>query len=305
MEEDRKKQRYTRGIAYALICSVLWGILPIYWKALRPISSDVIIYYRIFWVGVVCFAVALKLYGWKGIKGPLKEKGALLKFTIAGILITANWSIYIWAVNANYVIQTCIGYYIEPLMVCVFGIVLFKEKLTKYKTTALIFACTGVIIVLVYFREIPLIALSIAITFAIYAAVKKSVNLPAILSLLYETMFLSPIALAVIIYLEATGQGAIGVGQPYQYILLMFAGVCTAIPLGMFSEAANRIPLVTLGILEYIAPSITLIIGIFLFKEPFDIVQFIAFAVIWVGLVIFTIGERKTRQEDKMTDEEE
>ncbi|MEG0829212.1 MAG: EamA family transporter RarD [Anaerovoracaceae bacterium] len=287
----KEKKQYKVGMICALLCSIIWGVLPIYWQALRPIDSFVIIFYRIFLVGLVCFLVAWKLYGIKGIKAPLKEKGAMLKFFLAGLLITANWSIYIWAVNADHVIQTCIGYYIEPLMVCAFGIILFKEKLSKYKLIAFVAACIGVVVILVHFMEIPFIALSLGITFAIYAAIKKSVHVPAILSLLYETMLLSPVALAVIIYLEVTGKGAIGVGQPYQYMLLLLVGISTAIPLGLFAVAASKISLVSLGIMEYISPTISLVIGIFLLGEAFDLVQFIAFAIIWVGLIFFTFGE--------------
>ncbi len=284
---------YRKGLTYALFCSVLWGVLPIYWQALRPIESSVIIFYRIFLVGLVCLIASLKLYGVEEIKKHLRPKGAKFKFFLAGVLITANWSIYIWAVNANQVIQTCVGYYIEPLMVSVFGILFFKEKLTKYKLTALILALVGVVVLLVHFREVPLIALTLAITFATYAALKKSYNLPAVLSLFYETMFLMIPALAVVIYIEVTGQGALGVGQPYQYALLMLCGPLTALALGLFAEAANKVPLVTLGLIEYISPSISLVLGIFLFKEPFDLVQFIAFVIVWIGLVFFTIGEKK------------
>ncbi len=289
---------YKKGLIYALACSILWGILPIYWQALRPIESSVIIFYRIFLVGLVCLIGSLILYGRDEIAKHLQVKGAKMKFFLAGLLITANWSIYIWAVNADQVIQTCVGYYIEPLMVSVFGIIFFKEKLTKYKLTALVLAMAGVVVLLVHFMEIPLIALTLAITFATYAAVKKSFNLPSLLSLFYETMYLMIPALAVIIYLEVTGQGAIGVGQPYQYGLLLLCGPITAMTLAFFAEAANKVPLVTLGIIEYISPSLSLIIGIFLFKEPFDMVQFIAFVIVWIGLVFFTMGEAK---ESRMT----
>lgn len=300
MEQNLDRTQYRTGIICSLSCSVLWGVLPVYWQALRPIDSWVIIFYRIFLVGVVCFAAALKLYGMEGIKAPLREKGVKLKYFIAGVLITANWSIYIWAVNADHVIQTCIGYYIEPLVVCVFGILFFREKLTKYKLIAFILACIGVVIVLLHFMEVPLIALGLALTFAIYAAIKKSSQLPAMLSLLYETMFLSPIALIVVLYLEIKGQGALGVGQPYQYALLLLVGFLTALPLGLFASAANKIPLITLGIMEYISPSLALLIGIFLLKEPFDLIQLAAFIVIWIGLIFFTLGEYKeSRQENR------
>ncbi|MCQ4635985.1 EamA family transporter RarD [Anaerovorax odorimutans] len=288
---DQEKKKYRTGLFCSLSCSVLWGVLPIYWQALRPIESSVIIFYRIFLVGVVCFFAALKIFGMEEIKKPLRVPGAKLKYFIAGVLITANWSIYIWAVNADHVIQTCIGYYIEPLMVCVFGIIFFREKLTRHKLVAFLLACIGVVIILVHFMEVPFIALGLALTFAIYAAIKKSIELPALLSLLYETMFLSPAALVVVIYLEATGKGALGTGEPYQYVLLLMVGFVTAVPLGLFAAAANKIPMVTLGILEYVSPSISLVIGIFLLKEPFDMIQFLSFAVIWIGLAVFSLGE--------------
>lgn len=215
----------------------------------------------------------------------------MLKYIVVGMIITVNWSIYIWAVNANLVIQTCIGYYIEPLVVCIFGIVLFKEKLSKYKLTAFLFAACGVAAVIVYFGELPLVALGLAASFAVYAACKKNFSLPPIISLLYETIFLMPFALAVIIYLEVTGQGAIGNAEGYKYALLMLCGLFTAFPLGLFADAAQKLNLFVVGLTEYISPTISLFIGIFLFKEPFENIQLVAFAIIWVGLIFFSYGE--------------
>ncbi|QHI71184.1 EamA family transporter RarD [Aminipila terrae] len=275
------------------------GVLPIYWQALRPIDSMVIIYYRIFLVGITTFIAAYKLYGKEKLFAPMKQKTMLPTFILAGILITANWSIYIWAVNANYVIQTCIGYYIEPLMVCIFGVVLFKEKLNKYKMAALALAMAGVLVILIHFRQIPVIALSLALTFATYAAIKKKVQMEALITLFYETVFLTPFAIAMILYYEISGKGALSVAEPYQIGLLVLVGVLTATPLALFAMAANRISMVSLGITEYISPSIALVIGIFLFKEPFDHVQFLAFIIIWIGLAYFTYGEIKESKNER------
>ena len=148
--------------------------MPIYWQILRPINSWVIIFYRIVLVAVVCFIAALVVYDKKTIFEPLKDKKTVIRYVLAGILITANWSIYIWAVNANLVIQTCIGYYIEPLAICLFGIILFKDKMSKYKITAFVLAALGVAAVIIYFKEIPIVALSLAATFSIYAAIKHT-----------------------------------------------------------------------------------------------------------------------------------
>lgn len=285
------KKNYTQGLVAALSCMIIWGLLPLYWKSLIPINSFVIIFYRIFTVGIVCFFASLKLYGFQRMTAPLKNKKHLGLYILAGIIVTANWSLYIQAVNAGFVIQTGIGYYIEPLVVSLFGIVFFGEKSTIFRTTAFALALLGVIIMIIHFRQIPTIALGLAFSFGIYAALKKSFHLEPLLSLLYETMFLTPIAFAVILYLELNGKGALGHCQPYQYILLLASGFMTAIPLGLFAIAANNLPLMTVGITVYISPTIALLLGIFVFKEAFDFVHFISVCVIWVGLIMFTIGE--------------
>lgn len=299
-----ERKAYKNGIISALSCSVLWGVLPIYWQSLRPIDSSVIIFYRIVLVAVVCLIGAFISYDKETIMAPLKDKKTVIRYILAGILITANWSIYIWAVNADMVIQTCIGYYIEPLAVCIFGIVIFKEKLSKYKIIAFALAAAGVVSVIIYFGEVPLIAMGLALTFAVYAALKKNFTMPPVLSLLYETVFLMPAALVVVIYLEVTGNGAIGAGEPYKYGLLILCGLFTALPLGLFANAANRINLFVLGLLEYVSPTISLVISIYLFKEPFEYIQLIAFAIIWIGLIFFSYGEyvevKKNKEQDRI-----
>lgn len=291
--------QYKQGMISAIGCSLWWGIMPIYWQMLRPIESSVIIFYRIVLVALVCLVGALILYDKETILAPLKDKKKLLRIVLAGILITTNWSLYIWAVNANLVIQTCIGYYIEPLAVCLIGIIIFKDKLSKYKAIAFVFAAAGVVAVIVYFGELPVLALSLALSFSFYAALKKDFNMPPILSLLYETIFLMPFALGVIIYIESTGQGALAVAEPYKYALLMLCGLFTAFPLGLFADAANKLNLFVLGLTEYISPTISLFIGIMFLGEPFEPIQLVAFAIIWVGLIFFSYGEYVEMKEHK------
>lgn len=293
MNQTNNKREYKQGVACAILCAVLWGVLPAYWKSLEQINPVLILFYRIVLASGFTFVLALLIYKWEGIIKPLKEKGTILTFFLAGVVISSNWGIYIWAVTNDHIIQTCIGYYIEPLIVCAFGILLFKERLNKYKLTAFILACTGVAVILIYYHQIPGIALSLAVTFATYAAIKKKHKLDAILALLYETMFLVPFGLVIILYFELTGKGAIANAEPFQWGLLALAGILTVPPLMLFAMATNRISLVTLGITEYISPSITLVLGIFVYKEPFDQIQLITFGIIWIGLVIFTFGEMK------------
>ena len=198
--------------------------------------------------------------------------------------------IYIWAVNAGQVIQTSMGYFLEPLVVCLFGVVIYKEKINNWKKISVCFAVCGLLVMIIGYKQVPLIAVGLGLSFAIYAAIKKSVSAAPLQSLLYETIFLAPVALCFVCYYENAGVGALTAGSG-KFILLMFAGIATAVPLALFSFAASKLPLITVGLTEYISPSISLILGIFLFKEPFDTIQFSAFAIIWIGLIFFTYGE--------------
>ena len=297
--------QYKQGMLSVIACGLWWGVMPVYWKVLQPIDSVVIIFYRIVLVAVFCFLYALKVHGLDEIRQRIKPNNVKLRYFAAGILITFNWSIYIWAVNAGKIVEACIGYYIQPLVVCLFSVLLFKEKMDKLKTVATVFAFTGVSIIIVHFGKVPMVALSLAVTFAIYAAIKKGFAMPPMLSLFYETFFLVPPAFAVVIWLEATGRGALATMEsPIQYGLLMFSGILTAVPLALFANAANKVDLFSVGLSSYIGPTISLIISIFMFKEPFDKVQLIAFAVIWTGLILFSSGEYRNMKRASLKKEE-
>ncbi|MBN2935279.1 EamA family transporter RarD [Mogibacterium sp.] len=293
----KEQSQYRKGILQVVFCMVIWGVLPIYWKSLIPISSSVIILYRVLMVLLTALLLARKNYTWKEIWAPLKENRKTVRtLVIAGIIITINWSTYIWAVNAGFILQTSLGYYIEPLMVCLLGIILFRERVTKYKVIAMIFALAAVLVMLVHFHQIPTVALGLALTFSVYAAIKRSVTIDPVLSMIYETMFLAPIALAIILYQEISGKGAFAVGAPYQVVLLLLCGFCTAVPLMLFSAGAQKTSMFILGLVEYISPTMQMILGILLYHEHADSVQFMAFGIIWIGLVFFTVGEfRDTR----------
>ncbi len=279
---------------HILLCMLLWGVLPIYWKSLVPISSWVIIVYRILLVFVMAVLFALRNHTWQEIWAPLKEDRKTVKtLAIAGFIITANWSTYIWAVNAGYILQASLGYYIEPLAVCLFGIVLFHEQVTKYKLTAMLFAVAAVVIIILHFGQVPGVALGLVVTFSVYSAIKRSITIDPELSMIYETMWLAPFALVVAIYLEVTGKGALAAGEPYQYGLLMLCGLFTVVPLILFASAAQKTSMFVLGLAEYISPTLQLLIGVFVYHETLDLVQLGAFGIIWIGLVFFTYGELK------------
>lgn len=256
-------------------------------------------FYRMILACIIVFVAALIFYGWKRIIEPAKKKGVLPTFAIAGVVISVNWSLYIFMVNTDRIVQTSVGYYIEPLVICAFGMLFFKEKPNKFKTTAIALAFLGVSVMLLSYGEIPILALPLAMSFATYAAIKKKVQAPALISLFYETVFIAPIAVAVILYMELNGLGAFTVAEPRQVGLLFFAGLFTAIPLSLFAMATNRISLFAIGLTAYISPSIGLILGVFIYKEPFDIYQFIGFTIIWAGLAVFTADDILARKAEK------
>ena len=292
------RSEYKKGLIAVISAMVIWGVLPGYWQALKPISSWVIILYRILTVFIYSLIVCRFKYSFKRIFEPLKDKSVRLKYFTAGIIVTANWSIFIYAVNSNQVVQSSLGYYIEPIIICIVGNLVFKEKFNKYNVTAILMATASVILMLVHFGELPALALLLATTFAVYTAIKKTVKQPPLISLLYETLILVPPALITIIYLECTGRGAIAVGERSKSFLMLLSGILTLIPLGLFAYAATRCSMFHLGLCEYLSPSISLAMGLLFLGESVDMVQIIGFIIIWVGLAVFSYGEYKVYKND-------
>lgn len=287
------RSEYRTGILLVIGCQLFWGVCPIYWQALVPIESWKIILYRIITMFVYAYITARTRYSREEIFGPLKDKAVRRRYFLAGLILCTNWSIYIWAMTSERVVQASIGYFIEPIVICAVGIIFFREKLTGYNLTAMIFALAAIILILAHFRQVPGVALGLAGTWAAYSAIKKTSDKPVLISIVYETMVYAALALPVIIYIESTGKGVIEMGMPGKYALLFLSGLITLIPVGLFGAAAKKVSLLVLGLAQYISPSMTLALGIFLFKEPVDAVQVAAFGIIWVGLAFFTYGEFK------------
>lgn len=291
--EGAGKSEYREGLIYVLICQLIWGFLPVYWQSLVPIESWKIILYRIFTMFICSYAFARFRYSREEIKAPLKSKRTVLVSFASGLVLTLNWSIYIWAMTTGHMVQSSIGYYIEPIVICAFGIVIFKEKLTKYNLAAIVLASLAIVIILVHYRQLPGVALGLALSWAVYSAIKKASELPPVIALVYETMPYAAAALLAIIYMESKGFGALSVGAPRQYAMMWASGLMTFIPIALFGYAAKKTTLLVIGLAQYISPTITLLLGIFAFGEPIDSVQILAFAIIWTGLAIFTYGELK------------
>ena len=294
---DNNNRDYKIGLICVLASQLIWGFLPAYWQALVPIPSWIIILYRMTTMFIYSYIAARLRYTKEEIWTPLKEKGAVVRYLIAGALLTANWSIYIWAMTTGHMIQSSIGYYLEPIVICLFGVVIFKEKFTRYNLTAVVFAAVALIVMLIHYGQLPGVALGLAFTWATYSAIKKSSKNPPLVELVYETMFYAVFAVIGILVIETKGIGALSLGVPGKYALMFLSGLVTLIPIALFGSAAKKVSLFIIGLTQYISPSITLLLGIFVYKEPINRVQLLSFAVIWIGLVFFTYGEYKSHKE--------
>ena len=204
----KSESKYRRGLFAALLAMSAWGILPLYWNLLDDIPYNIITAYRVFTMGLIVCSIVPLGYPMKDIVAPLKDRKQLALMVSAGVLITFNWSTYIWAVNNGQILQTSLGYYIEPLFVCALGSLIFKEVFHIHKILAICLAAAGVLILLVYFHELPKVALILPITFATYAALKKKVKESAVISLYYENIFFMHILIAYIVHRELSGNRA-------------------------------------------------------------------------------------------------
>ncbi|MFB6467683.1 EamA family transporter RarD [Cytobacillus sp. Hz8] len=285
------------GVIYAGASYILWGILPIYWKLLQKVGSDEILANRVFWSFIFMVIILLMTKKWQGfvttLKGLKQNKKQLLALVLASLLISGNWFIYIWAVNNDHMIQASLGYYINPLISVLLGMVVLKERLSIAQNVSFILAFVGVLIITITYGEFPWIALGLALTFGLYGLAKKLIIVEAAIGLTLETMAVTPIALIYMMILFFNGTHAflsISIGTD---LLLIGAGVATAIPLLYFAKGAKLIPLSTLGILQYASPTLTLILGIFLYHEHFSKVHLLSFIFIWAALAIYSLASTK------------
>ncbi|EKQ57363.1 MULTISPECIES: EamA family transporter RarD [unclassified Clostridium] len=281
----------TKGLIYAVLAYLLWGILPVYWKLIESVFSIEILSNRIVWAFAFTVLIIIVTKQWDELKSMTKNKKQMFYIFIASILIAINWGLYIWAVNSDKIIDASLGYYINPLLAVLLGVFIFKEKLNYWTGAALIIATIGVITKAVQYGKIPWISLGLAISFGLYGAIKKSVKASSIVGLTLETAMLTPVAAAYIVLRNVNGIGAFKTGDSLVILLLIGSGVVTAIPLLLFASSAKRLPLSVIGFTQYISPTISLIIGIFMYNENFTAVDMIAFCFIWAALIIYSLSQ--------------
>jgi chloramphenicol-sensitive protein RarD len=279
------------GMWYAIAAYVAWGILPLYWKALKSVPAGEILAYRVIWSFILlCLFNSLKKR-WPKVREAYADARNRVSSLISAVIIGAVWFIYILAMITDHVVEASMGYYINPLISVVLGMIFLKERLTFWQNIAFILAALGVAFLTIQYGRFPWIALSLALGFGLYGLLRKTSRVGSITGLTAETAILSPLAFVYILFLFYGKTSSVVEATITTHLLLMGAGVVTAVPLVWFAKGARRIPLSMIGFFQYLAPTISLLLGIFVFKEPFTGTHLVSFCLIWIALIIFTISQ--------------
>ncbi len=283
------------GVLNGLGAYFLWGLFPLYWKLLSAVPSFQILAHRLSWSFILTLTLSLLLGRKESIIALFRDRKRFMATISAGVIVTANWGIFIWAVNSGRVIETSLGYFLNPLVSVALGAFVLKEKLDKGILAACGIAIIGIAILTISYGRLPWVALTLAGTFATYGLIKKMANLDALMGLAMETMPLFPFAVAYLVLEQIAGRGSFGVVGTRETILLALSGFITALPLFMYAEGVKRVALSRMGFLQYIAPTMQLLLGVLAFGETLEGVRAISFAMIISALLVFALTRRKAR----------
>lgn len=276
-----------KGMLYGLAAYGLWGLLPVYWKWLHQVPAPELLSHRIVWSCVALLAVIFFMRRWPAFRAAAFQPRVLTVYFFAAVLIGFNWLTYVWAVNAGHIVETSLGYFINPLLSVLMGVFFLRERLRAWQWVACGVAAAGVLYLTVAYGSLPWIALTLASTFGVYGLVKKLAPLGSLEGLTLETAILFLPALAYVLWVESTGQAAFLHTGLLTDVLLIGAGLATTLPLLLFASGVQRIPLSVIGLLQYIAPTLQFLLGVFLYGEPFPPERLIGFAIVWAALVLF------------------
>ena len=278
-----------QGTWYAVAAYVLWGVFPIYWKQLHNIPPLEVIGYRIIWSFVTVSLILMWGKNWGKFIKAITKPGVLVTYGIASLLIGINWLIYISAINSNYIIETSLGYFINPLLSVLLGVIVLKERLRIWQWIPVTLAASGMIYMTLTYGKVPWIALSLALSFGLYGLVKKKASLISLYGLMVETSFLLIPSIVYLIILQFSGKTVLLQTGVQTNLLVFLSGIVTIIPLLLFASAAQKISLTLIGILQYLAPTLQFIIGVFIYREAITNNQLIGFVLVWMALIFFVL----------------
>lgn len=282
------------GTIYAVLAYSAWGLFPIYWKFLTQVPAVELVSHRIVWSMVLLIGLLLAQHRISEFRELWRLPKSICSLLLTTTLIAGNWCIYIYGVNSGHIVETSLGYYINPLITVLLGSIILKEKLNFAKKVAVLLAAIAVSNFIWHFGQVPWIAIALAFSFALYGLFRKLIQVTPIVGLTVETLLATPIALLYIGYASATGTGHFGSSWQVS-LLLIGCGIVTALPLLWFNNAAKHLQLSTLGFFQYIAPSLQLLIGVALYREPFTAIHAVTFLLIWSAIAIFSISSLRKR----------
>jgi chloramphenicol-sensitive protein RarD len=280
---DRK---HRDGTLFAIAAYLIWGLFPVYWKQLSAVPALQLIGHRVVWSFALLAAILAITGKVRELLGAL-DRNAARTYAVAALLISVNWLVYVWAITHDFIVEASLGYFINPLFSVLLGVVLFREKLRPLQWIPIALAGAGVLYLTVTLGRVPWLALVLPVTFGLYGAVKKIAPLGSLVGLTVETAILFLPAATYLIFLEATGAGTFLHRPPIENVLMVGGGVITAAPLLLFASAATRVPLATMGLLQYLTPTMQFLIGVLLYKEPMPAARLIGFGLVWTALLLY------------------
>ncbi|HOC13906.1 MAG TPA: EamA family transporter RarD [Propionicimonas sp.] len=301
MPDANQAKLDSRGLLLAFLAYLLWGAFPLYFHLLSAADPVEIIGHRLVWTNVFCLAGVLVWREWTHLRAVVADRKLFWRLTLAGVLVSANWLIYVWGVLNNHIVDAALGYFINPLFTVALAVFVLGEKLRRAQLVAVAIGILAVVVIAVGYGQIPWVALSLAVTFGIYGLVKKQVGgrVSPLVGLTVETTMLAPVALAYLVWLQASGHGAYLAHGPGLTVALTLAGAVTAIPLLMFAAASSRIPLSMMGFIQYLTPVIQFALGVWVNHEEMPLARWLGFGLVWLAVVVLTVdGVRAARRPD-------
>ena len=285
-----------RGVLLGAAAYLMWGAFPLYFPLLEPAGSLEMLGHRVVWSAVTMVVVVVALSQLAALRALLADRRRTTLLLAAAVTITVNWGVYIYGVTHDRVVETALGYYINPLLTVLMGVLLLGERMRRLQVVALGVAAVAVAVLTVGYGRPPWVAMALALSFGTYGLLKKTANAGAVPSLTLETHFIAPVALAYLTFLGSSGAAEFGDNGLVHALLLTTTGVVTAIPLLCFGAAATRIPLTTIGLLQYLTPTLQFLLGVLYFREDMPAARWIGFVLVWVALVIFTFEALRHRR---------
>jgi len=278
-----------RGLIYGIAAYGLWGLAPAFWKLLRGVSPVELIAHRLIW-GVAAFVVIVAVAGaGPAVRAAVADRRTLATMALSGLLLTVNWSVFVGAVAAGHILDASLGYFMNPLLSVGLGTLVLGERLRRLQWLAMAAAVTGVAILTLRAGHVPWISLVLAVTFGSYGLVRKVARVESLAGSMVETALIAPLAVLFLVVLATRGEGQLGHATAYTQVLLVCTGVVTALPLLLFTSAARRLPLSTIGFLQYLAPTGQFVLAVAAYGEAFTREKLLAFGFIWLGLAVFSV----------------